>query len=205
MAFNAKNLSYDRSEPAFLRRLKGEATAGRDTDRHERPAIRPRGRARHSANDDDDAPTYVLEESGDALSKAEYEALVNPGAGAATGATDATAAAAATTTSADCSGPKQEDGQQLKDASAKMKPQQVASVGASSKKRKAVKIGHDDDEHNEDEASNEPTSSSVGVGAAKKADPKHASSASKQPKPKKTKRAKAKVALSFGDEVEAAE
>ncbi|KAK8157230.1 hypothetical protein IWX90DRAFT_489437 [Phyllosticta citrichinensis] len=204
MAFNAKNLSYDRSEPAFLRRLKGEATAGRDTDRHERPAIRPRGQARQSANDDaDDAPTYVLEESGDALSKAEYEALVSPGAGAATGATDATAAAA---TSADGSGPKQEDGQQLKDASAKKKPQQVASVGGASKKRKAVKIGHDEDEQNEDEASKEPSSWSLaGVGAANKPDPKHASSASKQPKPKKTKRAKAKVALSFGDDVEAAE
>ncbi|KAK7537864.1 hypothetical protein IWX49DRAFT_590519 [Phyllosticta citricarpa] len=202
MAFNAKNLSYDRSEPAFLRRLKGEATGDRDTDRHERPVARPRGRARQPGDDEDDGPTYVLEESGDALSKAEYEALLDPAHGAATGATNATTVA----TSADGSGPKQEDAQQ-----AKKKPHLVASVGAASKKRKAVKIGLDDDddeEKNEAEPSKGASSLSAaaaGVGTANKPDPKFASSAPKQPKPKKTKRAKAKVALSFGDDVEAAE
>ncbi|KAK8201309.1 hypothetical protein BKA81DRAFT_281752, partial [Phyllosticta paracitricarpa] len=91
-------------------------------------------------DDEDDGPTYVLEESGDALSKAEYEALLDPAHGAATGATNATTVA----TSADGSGPKQEDAQQ-----AKKKPHLVASVGAASKKRKAVKIGLDDDDDEE--------------------------------------------------------
>lgn len=182
----------DRSEPAFLRRLKGEATGGRDSDRHERPVARPRGRAKQPGDDEEDGPTYVLEENGDALSKAEYEALVNPGAATSTDpAADATAAA----TSADGSDPEQDDGEAAA-RSAKRKPQQVASVGAASKKRKAMKIGQDDDEDENDES--KASSSST----ANKPDPKLASSASKQPKAKKTKKAKAKVALSFGDEAE---
>ncbi|OCK82562.1 hypothetical protein K432DRAFT_324002 [Lepidopterella palustris CBS 459.81] len=72
MSFKARNLSYDAKEPAFLRRLRGEAS-GLDSDRHERHIPRPK---KAKQDDGDDDPTYVLEESNQTLSKAEYEALL---------------------------------------------------------------------------------------------------------------------------------
>ncbi|MCJ1402751.1 hypothetical protein MMC11_005972 [Xylographa trunciseda] len=73
MAFNAKNLTYESKEPAFLRRLKNEYGGG-NSDRHERPSARPR-KQKHS-EDDEDEPTYVDEDSNDTLTKAEYEAIL---------------------------------------------------------------------------------------------------------------------------------
>ncbi|CAF9926982.1 MAG: hypothetical protein ALECFALPRED_003596 [Alectoria fallacina] len=73
MSFIAKNLSYESNEPIFLRRLKGEY-GERDSSRHERPLARPRKQAREG--EEDDQPTYVVEDNQDTLSKAEYEALV---------------------------------------------------------------------------------------------------------------------------------
>ena len=92
MNFNAKNLSYgkiayptcckicltsmtytDPKEPAFLRKLRNEQ--GRDPHRQERPHARPKGRLRDS--DDDDRPTYVVEDSHDTFSKEEYAALLS--------------------------------------------------------------------------------------------------------------------------------
>ncbi len=90
--FNAKNLSYgisfvpmfksqtfakqqpiESNEPSFLRKLRGEF-GGTDAVRHERPIPRPRKVM--TDGDDEDQPTYVVEESQDTLSKEEYEALV---------------------------------------------------------------------------------------------------------------------------------
>lgn len=73
MSFKAKNLTYESNEPAFLRRLRGEV-AGNDADRHERPIARPKRLQKD--DDEDDGPTYVVEESGDTLSKADYEAML---------------------------------------------------------------------------------------------------------------------------------
>ncbi|KAF1983221.1 hypothetical protein K402DRAFT_339027 [Aulographum hederae CBS 113979] len=72
--FKAKNLSYEANEPAFLRRLRGGLAEGRDTDRHETSIARPK-RAK-DPDGEDDLPIYVVEESNDTISKAEYEALV---------------------------------------------------------------------------------------------------------------------------------
>ncbi|KAI9853679.1 MAG: hypothetical protein M1824_001015 [Vezdaea acicularis] len=71
MTFNAKNLSYELKEPSFLRKLKSQY-GGQDGQRHERPTARPK-RARE---DEDDAPTYVDEESRDTISKEDYEAMI---------------------------------------------------------------------------------------------------------------------------------
>lgn len=68
----SKDLSFNKQEPAFLRRIR-EANSGHG-DRHERPIARPQ-RLRDPAQDEEDAPTYVDEEGG-TLSKAEYDALV---------------------------------------------------------------------------------------------------------------------------------
>ena len=93
MAFNAKNLSYgtlipipsctllhpsnktsnatDKNEPSFLRKLRGQY-AGGNAVTQTRPSPFPK-KAKHDY--DDDGPTYVDEESGEAMSKEEYEAL----------------------------------------------------------------------------------------------------------------------------------
>ncbi|KAK0638173.1 hypothetical protein DIS24_g10082 [Lasiodiplodia hormozganensis] len=170
MAFNAKNLSYDRKEPAFLRRMKGDLSAGRDTDRHERPIARPK-RAKRD-DEEDDGPTYVIEESNDTLTKAEYEALVNGGTETANDTSDVA---------------KEKDGDEAVVEQAKPK-QQVASVGGASKKRKAVKIGSDADEEEGDEARATEKS-------GKTEDPHK-----KDIKPKKPKKKTKAVKLSFGDE-----
>ncbi|MCJ1290741.1 hypothetical protein MMC34_002283 [Xylographa carneopallida] len=72
MAFNAKNLTYESKEPAFLRKLKNEY-GGSNADRHESQLARPR---KPRNNDDDDEPTYVDEESNDTITKAQYEAIL---------------------------------------------------------------------------------------------------------------------------------
>lgn len=92
MTFNAKNLSYgmfeimvhtitaltrntDPKEPAFLRRLRGEH-GNADSARHDRPLARPK---KHKiSDDDDDEPTYVDGNSQNAISKADYDTLMNP-------------------------------------------------------------------------------------------------------------------------------
>ncbi|OAX83836.1 hypothetical protein ACJ72_01793 [Emergomyces africanus] len=72
MSFNAKNLSYDKREPAFLRKLRSEYGDGSGF-RNDRPSPRP---TKPKDDDDDDAPTYVDEESNEIISKAEYDSLV---------------------------------------------------------------------------------------------------------------------------------
>jgi hypothetical protein len=67
-------LEYETNEPAFLRRLRGEVAGSQsDVDRHERPTARPR---LSKKDEEDDGPTYVVEGSGDTMSKADYEAMV---------------------------------------------------------------------------------------------------------------------------------
>ena len=70
MAFNSKNLHYEKNEPAFLRKLRGEY----GSDRQSFQAARPK--RDRLANDDDDAPAMVDEE-GATVSKEEYEAMIS--------------------------------------------------------------------------------------------------------------------------------
>ncbi|ORY09971.1 hypothetical protein BCR34DRAFT_588925 [Clohesyomyces aquaticus] len=71
--FKSKDLEYDAGEPAFLRRLRGQI-AGDGSIRHDAPIARNK---RMKQDDEDDAPTYVLEDSNQSLSKEEYEAMVS--------------------------------------------------------------------------------------------------------------------------------
>jgi len=75
MSNKAKNLHFEAKQPAFLRRLRGEA----DTvvDRSSRTVNQDLRRRAIKTSDEDDDPTYVLEESGSTISKAEYDALVS--------------------------------------------------------------------------------------------------------------------------------
>ncbi|KAH0285186.1 hypothetical protein M436DRAFT_40033 [Aureobasidium namibiae CBS 147.97] len=72
----SKDLTYDKdaSQPAFLQRLRDQNSAISSSGRHEQPIARAQ-RAKNPNNDDDDAPTYVVEGSSETLTKAEYEKL----------------------------------------------------------------------------------------------------------------------------------
>ncbi|KAI1917812.1 hypothetical protein LOZ58_005106 [Ophidiomyces ophidiicola] len=72
MSFKAKNLTYEKSEPAFLRRLRNQYGDGTG-ERHGRSNVRP-VKARDVA---DDEPTYVDEESNEVISKEDYDAMLN--------------------------------------------------------------------------------------------------------------------------------
>jgi hypothetical protein len=75
----SKDLSYDKSasQPAFLQRLRDQNTAISSTGRHEQPIARAQRAKNPNDNDDEDAPTYVVEGSSETLSKAEYEKLTS--------------------------------------------------------------------------------------------------------------------------------
>lgn len=74
----SKDLTYDKnaSQPAFLQRLRDQNSAISSSGRHEQPIARAQ-RAKNPSNDDDDAPTYVVEGSSETLTKAEYEKLTS--------------------------------------------------------------------------------------------------------------------------------
>ncbi|KAI4753675.1 hypothetical protein E4T52_14200 [Aureobasidium sp. EXF-3400] len=74
----SKDLTYDKnaSQPAFLQRLRDQNSAISSSGRHEQPIARAH-RAENPNNDDDDAPTYVVEGSSETLTKAEYEKLTS--------------------------------------------------------------------------------------------------------------------------------
>ena len=60
------------NEPNFLRKLKSQY-GGIDSAHRNRPLERPR---KHKEMDDEDEPTYVDEDNGDTISRAEYSALL---------------------------------------------------------------------------------------------------------------------------------
>jgi uncharacterized protein DUF4604 len=68
------NPSPEANEPSFLRKLRSEY--GGNSVRHERPQQRPR---KPKAENDDDEPTYVYEETNEYITKEEYESLVRDG------------------------------------------------------------------------------------------------------------------------------
>ncbi|THV97523.1 hypothetical protein D6D27_02071 [Aureobasidium pullulans] len=74
----SKDLSYDKSasQPAFLQRLRDQNSAITASGRQEQPIARAQ-RAKKAGDDDDDAPTYVVEGSSETLTKAEYEKLTS--------------------------------------------------------------------------------------------------------------------------------
>ncbi|KAG0123617.1 hypothetical protein HOY82DRAFT_618971 [Tuber indicum] len=72
MSKGPRNLTYEMEEPAFLRRLRQQHSGGGGgPERY----IAPRNKKRPT-DEDDDAPTYVLDEgSGETLSRKEFEAM----------------------------------------------------------------------------------------------------------------------------------
>lgn len=74
LTLDALTKDTDSKQPAFLLRLRSEYGDG-DSARHQRPLARPR---KHKIDDDDDEPTYVDGNNQNAISKADYDALMNP-------------------------------------------------------------------------------------------------------------------------------
>jgi hypothetical protein len=139
--FNAKNLHYEKQEPAFLRRLRGEAVGagGGDSDRlnvqHARPGKKPR---LEMGDDDEDGPTVVYEgeagaPDGGNVGREEYEALMK--AKKADGGKDL--------------GKQDGEGDALRSgvgAGEEREKQKVADVGGA-KKRKVGKVVGGEDDH----------------------------------------------------------
>ena len=96
-----------------MQRLRGQLTSG-DTARHEHPI-------------EDDAPTYVMEETNQSLSKEEYDALVS-GKDGKEGEETVT----------------DEVGEKKDNDSKSQSKDKIAEVGANAKKRKAAKIISED-------------------------------------------------------------
>lgn len=104
---------------------------GEDSARHERPT--PRNK-RLKQDDEDDAPTYVLEDTNQSMTKEEYEEFI----GKKKTEEDADLEQKDTTT------------QSTKGNSAKPKDK-ITEVGASSRKRKAAKVINDEPENDKGE------------------------------------------------------
>ncbi|KAL1955423.1 hypothetical protein VTO42DRAFT_8579 [Malbranchea cinnamomea] len=145
MSFNAKNLSYEKKEPAFLRRLKSQYGDG-SVARQERPNPRP---AKPRLLDDDDGPTYVVEGSNDVISKEEYERLVK-GESEVDNAQDTGDNARAEDSPKDGTHPSAGDAEPRvgHDESEHKREQKIAEIGAS-KKRKQPKVVLDEKESDE--------------------------------------------------------
>jgi hypothetical protein len=134
--------SADNQQPAFLRRLRGELTSG-DAARHEQPI--PRNK-RMTKDDEDDAPTYVMEDTKESLTKEEYDALVS-GKDSKDGESDATGNASKEEGSVPSPKPKEK----------------IAEVGAMSKKRKVAKAIGDEQEGAKGEESKDAKESNAKV------------------------------------------
>jgi len=117
---------------------------GPDADRHERPIARPRGTLRTADEEDEDPPTYVLDEvGGDTLSKEDYEAML------------AKEKAGANKMKVKEGSKVEEPGSQGKTEETKedaaRKKQDVTEAGFTQKKRKAAKVVGVSDAENEAE------------------------------------------------------
>ncbi|KAK4981980.1 hypothetical protein LTR50_007861 [Elasticomyces elasticus] len=138
MAFKAKDLHFEKNDPPFLRRLRAEQAGKNLDDRHERATPRPK-RLKRDGDSDEDEPTYVVEESNDTLSKAEYEAMAAAGKSTAAlcNAGPGTSASQSVTSHAEEAEHDAKDDPVPERARVK---QHVADAGPGPRKRKAVRV-----------------------------------------------------------------
>jgi len=130
MAFNSKNLHYEKQEPAFLRRLRGEHGSDRQNVQFARP-----NKSRLKTGDEDDAPTMVDEE-GENVSKEEYERMMKEKEKEEVGKEDKVGEDAGVGQKKGSEEVREDDEGKLRGE----KKQIVVEAGAGTKKRKAVKV-----------------------------------------------------------------
>lgn len=148
MAFNAKSLEYNKQEPAFLRKLRGEF-GGLD-GRHNVQIARPK-KDRLKTGDVDDDPV-IVDEQGELVEKEEFERRMNAG-------DDATEPAE--NGKADPGAEAQGDAESQRST----ERQKVMEIGAATnlKKRKAVKVVGEEGEDDVDDGPNNTGSDSKRV------------------------------------------
>jgi Domain of unknown function (DUF4604) len=128
MAINAKNLQYEKQEPAFLRRLRSETTG----DRHTVSIARPRKPRLETG--DDDGPTMV-DEQGETVTEKEYQDLLQGKGKTAPLSRDDVSAAV----KSDADLENEEPMPEQTDDGAKESDKRLTAVNSGPKKRKQVK------------------------------------------------------------------
>ena len=128
MAFKAKDLHYEKQEPEFLRKLRGQYGG----DRHNVSIARP-SKSRLELGEDD-GPT-IVDESGTSLTKEEYEAMAQ---GKPCEVTDL-----ASKEDGHRGDDVEESGEPKSRENDRPKREVVASIGASNKRKQARVIGED--------------------------------------------------------------
>ena len=184
MAFNSKNLQYEKKEPAFLRKLRGEF-GGLD-GRHNVQIARPKKDRLKTGDEDEDDPV-IVDEQGERVEKAEFERRVREG-----GDEDGKERRAGDGDDAEKSNTHQGSGEKHGDR------QKVAGIGvpAHSKKRKAGKaVGVDNEavDDRDEEAPLRKTSSNDGGCEGETKAP------TKKKEPGAGKKKAKKIKLSFDD------
>lgn len=159
----SKDLSYDSSLPPFLQRLRAQNTGygdDGDPDRHQVPLARPK-KAKNP--DDDDGPTFV-DESGELVSKADYERQLKG---------DAPGEDTGDNVAGESKGDSKPEASGTLPADSKPRVEQKLTDGNAVKKRKVAKVVGDEEEDD----SSKPT------GAEKDIAPKAVKKAKKKAKP----------------------
>ncbi|KAI4719976.1 hypothetical protein E4T48_03822 [Aureobasidium sp. EXF-10727] len=173
----SKDLSYDKSasQPAFLQRLRDQNSAITSTGRHEQPIAR--ARLPKNNDDNDDAPTYVVEGSSETLTKAEYEKLAL-GDDDSNGEAEAKFSEVKDLVTGELTGDEPKASGALPDGDdAPVRASVTVDAGTATKKRKVGKVVGADDEDSANKTPNKDES-----------------------KPKKLKKKGKPIKLSFGDE-----
>ncbi|EFW19520.1 hypothetical protein D8B26_007742 [Coccidioides posadasii str. Silveira] len=174
MNFKAKNLTYDKNEPAFLRRLRSQYGDGTG-ERHGRSNVRP---IKPKDPDADDEPTYVDEESNEVISKEEYQAMLR----------NAEENTSEQPTSRPENGDQNQNSTSDKTHEKATEPpelapsQKVAEIGGAKKKKLARVIADDDDDDDDQPAKKDAQVKVTG--------------------PPKKRQKKKKIKLSFDEETE---
>lgn len=170
----SKDLSYDSTLPPFLQRLRAQNTGygdDGDPDRHETPLARPK----RAKNPDEDGGPTLVDESGDIVSKADYEKqLKGDVEGEETGGN----------VTGELKGDGKPEASGALPADSGPRVEHKVTAGAAAKKRKVAKVVGDDAEDD----------SSKPAGAEKDNAPKTAKKAKKKAKP---------IKLAFDDEDDA--
>jgi len=160
MSFKSKNLQYERSEPAFLRRIRGELVGSTDDSENQTNSVPLPKKPGRLELGDDEGPTYVLEDSGETVTKEVFEKMI---AKSKDGQDKSLVA--------DAEGKQQSNGAQNEEnVSVNQHKQQVAQIGTLSKKRKIAKIVGENPDSDEaaEENSNPKVSSKRNVQKPKK-------------------------------------
>jgi Domain of unknown function (DUF4604) len=197
MAFNAKNLHYEKKVPAFLQRLQGQYT-GDERNSAAQQRLQQRPKKLKNDEDDDDAPTYVNEESGEVVGKEEYERLVRGEDGEEEEKEDGgIGEEIGKLTDGDEKGERREKSE--KDGGDKLAEQKIAEIGAGRKRKVGKVVGGDEaGDGKVDGMTRAATSGNAakgrnGTGSGEKAaDPKKTST--------KAKGGKKKIKLSFDED-----